>query len=358
MRSSNDSLVHLEVSTVSLISTPGWHRRLSGFTLVELLVVIAIIGILVALLLPAREAARRSQYQNHLKQLSLACLLHEDTHGFFPSRGWYSTWAGDPDRGFGATQPGAWTFSILPYMEEQALFDMGSDGDAGFPAVEQRRATRTVMTTPLAIFHCPSRRAARTYPSWALFGEAFSQPVNSLRISDDLIAKTDYAINGGGTLLADPWLTPPVRATMDLSWKAGSRGNGIAYQRSEVKRAKITDGSVYTILLGEKFVEPARYETTSFGDHHGMYVYYWDTFRYASDAPDTLPRQDADLGNTALMRDVNSCCASRFGSAHPGGLHVSMCDGSIQNISYHIEPTVYRQLGDRDDGRVFDEAPF
>src|SRR4051812_22680085 len=87
-----------------------------GFTLVELLVVIAIIGILVALLLPAvqaaREAARRSECENHLKQLSLGCLLHKDTQKFLPSVGWGYAWVGDPDLGFGKTQPGGWHFNI------------------------------------------------------------------------------------------------------------------------------------------------------------------------------------------------------------------------------------------------------
>ena len=333
-----------------------------GFTLVELLVVIAIIGVLVALLLPAvqaaREAARRTQCRNNLKQLALACLLHEETHGFFPSGGWHWTWAGDPDRGFGETQPGAWTYSIMPYLETNTLYNSSSDGQPERITGPQRRAARRMITTPIEMYHCPSRRPAQLYPGWALFGEANNGPINSLPISDDLVAKTDYAINGGARLLSNPYPHPPSNPTMDMDWAPGDEGNGLAFQRSEVTRAQVTDGSVNTFLIGERFAEPSRYNTTAHGDHHGMYVFYWDTWRYAGSRREMLPRRDEDLGNVNIMRDVNACCVYRFGSPHTSAMHMAMCDGSIQSINYDIERTVYRMLGQRDDGGVFGESVF
>ncbi len=141
-------------------------RTRVGFTLVELLVVIAIIGILVALLLPAvqaaREAARRNQCKNNLKQLALGCLLHEQTQKFLPSGGWSDFWWADPNRGYGGKQPGGWYYNILAYIEEQALRDLGKGQTYGTAAYTA--ASISLHQTPVSIFICPSRRAVKLYP--------------------------------------------------------------------------------------------------------------------------------------------------------------------------------------------------
>ncbi len=153
------------------------RRAAGGFTLVELLVVITIIGILIALLLPAvqaaREAARRAECTNHLKQLTLAALNHEQALGYFPAGGWGSSWTGDPQYGVDWRQPGGWIFNLLPYIESQAVRDLQADksGAAKDAALAQ------MQSTPMAALNCPTRRAAA--------------PLATGRVS------TDYAANGG-----------------------------------------------------------------------------------------------------------------------------------------------------------------
>ena len=137
-----------------------------GFTLVELLAVITIIGILIALLLPAvqaaREAARMTQCQNNLKQLSLGCLQCEQANGFFPTGGWGYDWVGDADRGQGKRQPGGWLFCILPYLEQRQLSALG----AGMPIAQKNAANTWRMGTSFTIMCCPTRRRATAYPKY------------------------------------------------------------------------------------------------------------------------------------------------------------------------------------------------
>jgi prepilin-type N-terminal cleavage/methylation domain-containing protein len=141
------------------------NARRSGFTLVELLVVCAVIGILLGMMLPAvqaaREAARRTQCINHLKQQGLACHNLHDAHKHLPHGGWGWAWVGDADRGYGLKQPGGQFYQILPYMEQQALYQIG----AGETQSQKRRTHAVRAGIPLATYYCPTRRATLPYPT-------------------------------------------------------------------------------------------------------------------------------------------------------------------------------------------------
>lgn len=351
------------------------YRR-PGFTLVELLVVIAIIGILVALLLPAiqsaREAARRSQCQNNLKQIGLGFLNHESTQKFYPTGGWGFDWVGDADRGFGASQPGGWIFSILPYIEEQQVFDIGKGIAPTNPAQlnAKRQANSKAIATVVSAFNCPTRRVSKLYGNWCC-NAVNSDGGEVARLGGT--SRTDYAANFGdsshcaGTsskgspcpcIVFPQSTSPPTVRAVDLGtfnmWPDTSLVTGIVFVRSEVKVAQITDGTSHTFAVGEKYLSPDFYESdvanaSDPGDDWNMYVGQQD------DVVRTTHYQPAVSFESAPAQDrpgYNVRTHWRFGSAHPGGFHMAMCDGSVHSLSYDIDIEIHRRLGNRLDGEA------
>ena len=339
-----------------------------GFTLVELLVVIAIMGILVALLLPAiqaaRESARRTQCQNNLKQIGLASLNHTDTHSFFPSSGWGYKWTGDPDMGYGAKQPGGWTYDILAFIEGGVLRDIGK-GLPGGSTGTKFEALGVLKSTVIPGFHCPSRRTAKGYP-------AVESSFNSAQPS--VLSKTDYAANGGSykMLGAGTNALSCVDTYPDCRWDRSLENSlrevfdGISTYRSEVKISQVTDGTSNTILIAEKYMNSNQYESgDGCADNNSLFQGNdWDTNRWV---PEFI--RSIGGGNDPTKLDPNSIqvrkpqqdtpgfenCTERFGSSHSAGFFASLCDGSVQFYAYDIDDTAYATLGIRNDGLSFKE---
>jgi prepilin-type N-terminal cleavage/methylation domain-containing protein/prepilin-type processing-associated H-X9-DG protein len=326
-------------------------NRRTAFTLVELLVVIAIIGVLIALLLPAvqaaREAARRNQCKNNLKQLALACLNHEATLRHMPTSGWGWRWQGDSNRGFGKDQPGGWSFNILPYIEQPAVRDLVK-GISQSDRTAFEAAMLQIVQTPLGIYTCPSRRPPQLYPMSRNTFLALN--LRSCRAPDCELARTDYAGNAGNARTAGETGPEDVGSVSTFrGWITNSQ-NGITYQRSEVRMAQITDGTTKTALIGEKYLNPERYEDGSDpADDQNIFVGHdQDNLRYtgrrdnlASAAKAFLPLQDTN-GHDEFDDPT-------FGSSHSGAMNMAFCDGSVQSIQYDIDPKVFYFYGGRDD---------
>jgi len=322
-------------------------KRRCGFTLIELLIVIAIIGILMALLLPAvngvREAARRVSCRNHLKQLGLAAQQHHETHGFLPTGGWGYGWVGDPDLGFGASQPGPWTFCVLPYIEQENIFSLGAGGDD----TEKSAAVEKLMTTPIETFICPSRRDATLYP---MRPEGVNRnPYNnnpgfgSVRpTGPPRTARSCYAMNSGTAWSASfiPGPATLAEAKTYNGWPSLANTDGICWWRSEFKFAHILDGTSTTLMFGEKSLNPSLYDNwDGGGDATSLYEGQdLEVHRYGG--PDHPPHRDQAGVSTPVV----------FGGPHAGGLQVVMCDGSVRSLNYDIDLTTFGYLIDRADG--------
>lgn len=309
--------------------------RRPAFTLVELLVVIAIIGILVALLLPAvqsaREAARRMQCTNNIKQIALAMHNHHDGKGHFP-HGVYNYLDGTgstPAPYTGYEDRRCWFHDILPYIEQQALYDqfvtyMKTPGNSalGFPG----------MMTVVPSTVCPSDgKSPKLKTYWGGFGtdhQGFSGNVIAL-------AGSDY-FNAGGA---------------DKSTAI----NGICFSISKVTMGDISDGTSNTALASELILSPdvgshdirGRY----YNPAHGGVLFSTrvtpntlvpDRLNWCSSNP--IPQAPCVWEGTDMFVSVRS--------HHPGGVTMGLCDGSVRFINNSVNAVLFKALGSRNGGEV------
>jgi prepilin-type N-terminal cleavage/methylation domain-containing protein len=349
--------------------TRTWRTvPLRAFTLVELLVVIAIIGILVALLLPAiqaaREAARRAQCMNHLKELGIACMNHHDVHKHFPTGGWGHDWVGDADRGYGEKQPGSWLYNILTFAEQTDVHNLPSDGQSGgAPTPQQMNGGRQLVQNVVEIFHCPSRRPAIHY---MIQGHHIELAKNASPKDDAVlpfpVGSSDYAGNAGDTETASGILGNDDAQKGPGTWQEGYNSTlwhtfldtlgyrtssrqwvytGVIFQRSEVGIQHVVDGTSKTYLLGERYLNPQNYfrELDSSDDNWGWaWGFDNDHQRVAWELP---------------LSDFPGLSAKTiFGSAHPGAWHAAYCDGHVEAVSYDIDLLIHKRNGNRQDGEI------
>ncbi len=322
----------------------------SGFTLIELLVVIAIIAVLVSLLLPAvqnaREAARRTQCKNHLKQMSTSLHNFHDTYNHFPSNGWGIGWAPHPGRGAGNDQPGSWMYQILPFMEQTGLYKLGATPRDDETSSTLLNGNVKRLSTPISIFMCPTRRGVENYrvdPTiWFVLQPRLCGPLT-------VGARNDYSINGGEDVAF--YGGPSTVISVDNGsyvFPPPSAATGVSFVHSKYNLRDLVDGSSQVYLVGEKSVDPRKYyDGSSLGDDEGPYVSdERDTTRWTRAAGTSLrPHQDTSgVDNTW-----------GFGSAHSGTLHMSFADGRVSGINYNIDVVTHRRLSNRRDRQVVGE---
>ncbi len=334
---------------------PEQHcRRRSAFTLVELLVVIAIIGILIALLLPAvqaaREAARLTQCSNNLKQIGLAVQSYHSTHGCFPAG---NILEGDTSS---ARPRSTWALALLPYIEQQPLFDAF---DFDEPYGTTAPANYDVVATHVETYACPSDLPMETiYPESGPGSGGASYKPNSKQVYfrtssynavsgasvTERNAEGKIIFHGGESYFSgfhayDIEYPDPADGVMEipLSQRGPMHTVGVNHLNFE-SIAHIRDGTSNTLLVGE-------HQMINRLGRRAMWAYGYTSHGMGVMMPHSI----------LLSLDMNHCftvltsnkkpCTRGWASFHPAGIQFVACDGSVRTISRHIDMNLFVGLG-------------
>ncbi|PQO25091.1 prepilin-type cleavage/methylation domain-containing protein [Blastopirellula marina] len=286
----------------------------SGFTLVELLVVIAIIGVLIALLLPAvqqaREAARRMQCTNNLKQLALGTHNYHDTLGVFPS-GWIRQTVGGPN--YQNNNFWGWGALLLPYIEQNNIADRIDFGWEWVNNSSLGNPNAGLSTTPINAYVCPS----------------------------DITGPLNGKENNNGT---SNYIGSYGNKGLNTSSFVTNAHQGIFTRDSHVGLRDITDGTSNTILFGERTGKTVGSSDFKAGLWVGPRSNESGSYTCIGRGPDSATNYTNGINSTNTWGLAHSL--------HPGGANFALCDGSVRFYAETINLVVYQYLIQRDDGQV------
>ncbi|MEO1497525.1 MAG: DUF1559 domain-containing protein [Planctomycetota bacterium] len=350
-----------------------------AFTLVELLVVIAIIGILVALLLPAvqaaREAARRSQCVNHLKQIGLAVMNFEATYGQLPPAGSYyhvqDRGEGEIDWWISQYNQGNILMRLLPYVEEQTLHDnIDWDDPTGISAaLPTLGGGQRLDTARVTVYQCPSdnypESAETTFdPAFDVDGRKFhnyAASAGSVRLEDGQDGNTcgqevdemnQFALQMNPEDVVPPnspfsrYIRKPEDPTM-----GPSKTTYKVKQHWSVKLSQVTDGLSKTIFFGEVRPEMSVHARQGWATANNGQGLVSTTVPINYETRSTDPALPCELYR-------NWTTEMGFKSPHPGGGNFLLGDASVHFINDDIDRWTYQYLGARADGEVLNDSPF
>jgi prepilin-type N-terminal cleavage/methylation domain-containing protein len=296
-------------------------RRISrsGFTLVELLVVIAIIGILVALLLPAvqaaREAARRMSCSNNLKQLTLGCHNYHDTYKTWPM-GWPpNAWA---------RAEFAWTTYLLPFVEQSTLFDQLDVNGRRLRDVIGNPTDRQLLFTPLPAF------TPELLPGSNIGAPDYHRVFNCDNCPAGFEPSTSNYVGNGGFFDLDP------------SMGTGYPNNGLFYGTNGVRMRDILDGTSTTFAIGER--NSRCRSATWIGVRNPPGPNMWGTY---------FVRGRVSMKLNDPRPAASDVCTEGFASYHPGGALFSFADGAVRFIS----DTIDYSNGGLSEAQIIDQRP-